>query len=385
MATRYPRIGMHTRKPSPKNSREKPLQRPKSCRKRWTTVLKSTLRKKPWDHKRRRVRRRTDHRTTSRNPSPTNQPQRAVPTYFSRRSYTRQGPMAHPAPRRARIGTTDIPGTRISDHGSSKHSSERRCSPYCLSSDHRRPSSSSGRCSDRGRERNSTSRAATPTNSRRHDSTGQQGSSARSRTEGRDSGSTAQPASSSLSRHETTSRANLSGHPGLSQQASERDRRGSMDHPVALSMPTRRGLTTDRSRSSSNDEIRIIHVSEKSTESVAPADVTSHADGSVEVANPAQLADSAQFADTANTASPSEAADPARTADSAGEPEFTCEEQPCWPGTAESAGPARMDGPSQQQPAARADPAGITDPFQDQSAVGPSSVSRPRLMPGFDH
>ena len=106
-----------------------------------------------------------------------------------------------------------------SNRGSSRHSSERRRSPHHHSSDHRRPSSSSGRSSDRGRERNSTSRAATPIDSRHHDSTGQQGSSWWSRAEGRDSGSTAQPAASSLSRRETTSRADPSDHPGSSQQA----------------------------------------------------------------------------------------------------------------------------------------------------------------------
>ena len=67
----------------------------------------------PWDRKRRRVRSQTDHRTTSRNPSPTNQPQRAVPAEFSHRSYARQGPMAS-GPRQARIGITDVRGMRIS-------------------------------------------------------------------------------------------------------------------------------------------------------------------------------------------------------------------------------------------------------------------------------
>ena len=104
---------MCTKKSSPRSSREKPLQRPKSCRKRWTIVLRSTLWKKPWDPKR-RVRSKTDHRTTSRNPSPTSQPQRAVPAEFSHRLYDRQGPMAHPGPRRARIGITEVPGMRIS-------------------------------------------------------------------------------------------------------------------------------------------------------------------------------------------------------------------------------------------------------------------------------
>ena len=91
----YPRIGTRMKKPSPRNSREKPLQHPKSCRKRWMTVLKSTLLKKPWDHKIRRVRRRTDHYTTSRNPSPTSKPQRAVLAEFSRRLYARRGPIWH--------------------------------------------------------------------------------------------------------------------------------------------------------------------------------------------------------------------------------------------------------------------------------------------------
>ena len=102
-----------------------------------------------------------------------------------------------------------------SDHGSSRHLSEWRRSPHHHSSELRRPSSSSGQ------EKNSTSRAATPTDSRRHNSMGQQGSSRQSRAEGRDSGSTAQPAASNLSRRETTSGADLSGHPGSSQQASE--------------------------------------------------------------------------------------------------------------------------------------------------------------------
>ena len=98
---------------SPRSSREKPPQHPKSCRKRWTIVLKSTLQKKPWDPKRRRVRNRTDHRTTSRNPSLTNQPQRAVLAQFNCRSYARRGPMACPGLRRALIGITDDPGMRI--------------------------------------------------------------------------------------------------------------------------------------------------------------------------------------------------------------------------------------------------------------------------------
>ena len=109
----YLRIRTCTKKSSPRSSREKPLQRPKSCRKRLTIMLKSTLWKKPWDRKR-RIRSRTDHRTTSRNPCPTSQPQRAVPAEFSHRLYDRQGPMAHPGPRRARIGITDVPGMRIS-------------------------------------------------------------------------------------------------------------------------------------------------------------------------------------------------------------------------------------------------------------------------------
>ena len=272
-----------------------------------------------------------------------------------------------------------------SDRGSSRHSSEWRRSSHRHSSDHRHLSSSSGHSSDRGWERNSTSRAATPTDSCHLDSTGQQGSLRWSRTEGRDSGSKAQPAASSLSRRGTTSCANPSNHPGSSQQAREWDWHGSMDLPVSPSMPTRRGSTTDWSRSSSSGEIHIVHVSKKYTDSVAPADVTSRADSQAEVANPAQLADSAQFADMVDTASPSEAADPARMADSAVEPEFTREEQPRWPGTAESAGPSGMDGPSRPQLAAHADQAGITDPLQDQSAVGSSSVSRPCLMPGFDH
>ena len=98
---------------SPRSSREKPPQHPKSCRKRWTIVLKSTLQKKPWDRKRRRVRNRTDHLTTSRNPSQTNQPQRAVLAQFNWRSYARRGPMACPGLRRALIGITDIPGMKI--------------------------------------------------------------------------------------------------------------------------------------------------------------------------------------------------------------------------------------------------------------------------------
>ena len=76
-------------------------------------VLKSMLWRKPWDRKRRRVRSRTDHRITNRSPSLTNQPQRAVPAEFSRRSYASRGPMARPGPRRARITITDTPGMRI--------------------------------------------------------------------------------------------------------------------------------------------------------------------------------------------------------------------------------------------------------------------------------
>ena len=97
-------------------------------------------------------------------------------------------------------------------------------------------------------------------------------------------------------------------------------------------MPTRRGTTTDRSRSSSSDEIRIVHVSEKSTESVPPANIRSRADAPAEVADPAQLAG------PADTAYPLQGADPARQAGSAGEPEFIRGEQPCQPGTA---GPSR--------------------------------------------
>ena len=217
--------------------------------------------------------------------------------------------------------------------------------------------------------------AATPTDSRRHESTGQQGLSRRSRAEGRDSSLKAQPAASSLSRRETICRADPFGHLGSSQQACEWGRRGSADHVVSPSMPTHRGSTTDQSRSSSSGELRIVHVSEKPTESVPLADVTSRVDG------PAQLAD------PADAAGQPETADPARTADLAGEPESTRGEQPYRPSTAESAGPSRMDGPSRLQPAARADPAGVTvaDPSQDQSAVGPHTVSMPRLMSENDH
>ena len=105
-----------------------------------------------------------------------------------------------------------------------------------------------------------------------------------------------------------------------------------MDHPVSPSTPTRRGTTTDRSRSSSSGEIRIVHVSEKSTESVPPANIKSRADAPAEVADPAQLAG------PADTAYPPQGADLARQAGSAGEPEFTRGEQPCQPGTA---GPSR--------------------------------------------
>ena len=82
-------------------------------------------------------------------------------------------------------------------------------------------------------------------------------------------------------------------------------------------------MTTDRSRSSSSGEIRIVHVSEKSTESVPPANIRSQADAPAEVANPAQLAG------PADTAYPPQGADPARQAGSEGEPEFTRGE-PTW-------------------------------------------------------
>ena len=87
-------------------------------------------------------------------------------------------------------------------------------------------------------------------------------------------------------------------------------RRGSMDHPVSLSTPTHRGLTTDRSTSSSSGAIDIVHVSEKS---VPPADVMSWVDG------PAEVVDPAEIADLANMADPPQAAYPAWMASSAGE------------------------------------------------------------------
>ena len=155
-------------------------------------MLKSTLQKKPGDCNRIRVRNQTDHRTTSRNPSPTNQAHRALLAEFNCRSYACRGLMACPGLRRTRIGITDIPGMRIGARTvtpvtmvPSRHLSERQRSPHPNSSEHRRPSSSSGQ------ERNSKSRAATPTDSRRHNLMGQQGSSRWSRAEGRDSGSTA--------------------------------------------------------------------------------------------------------------------------------------------------------------------------------------------------
>ena len=231
-----------------------------------------------------------------------------------------------------------------------------------------------GRSSDRGRERNSTSRAATPIDSRHHDSTGQQGWSWWSRAEGRDSGSTAQPAASSLSRRETTSRADPSGHPGSSQQARDvvqriirylrlRPHAGvraqiDLDHPAVVRyvlstylrslqsqfhlqtsghgqtprqrLPTRHSLLAQQTRKTRHRVPR---------RPAVPGSLSSHVGSSL--ANPTQ---------------------PARRA-----------------------GLSRMGGPSRPQPPAPADPAGITDPSQDQSAVGPHSVSMPRLMPWYDH
>ena len=104
---------MRTKKPCLRSSRGKPPQRPKSCRKRWMIVLKSLLRRKPLDRNGRRVRSRMGRCITNRSQNLTNQPQRAVPVEFSRRSYTHRGPMARPGPRRSRIDITDAPGMRI--------------------------------------------------------------------------------------------------------------------------------------------------------------------------------------------------------------------------------------------------------------------------------
>ena len=152
-----------------------------------------------------------------------------------------------------------------SNRGSPRHTLGWRCSPHRHSSDHRRPSSSSGRSCDRGREWSSTSSMATSTCSCHRDPTGQQGSSGRSRAENRDSGSMTHPAGSSLSRRETTSRTDMSGHPESLQQVRERGRRGSSDFLVSLSTPPRGASTTHQSRSSSsgeNWETYCAHVSE---------------------------------------------------------------------------------------------------------------------------
>ena len=378
----YLRIRTCTKKSSPRSSREKPLQRPKSCRKRWTIMLKSTLWKKPWDRKR-RIRSRTDHRTTSRNPCPTSQPQRAVPAEFSHRLYDRQGRMAHPGPRRARIGITDVPGMRISAgtvtpatvvplgtrRNGDVHPITTAVTIDGLHHYQDVPVTEVGKgIQCQGRQLLLT---------RHHDSTGQQGPSWWSRAEGRDSGSTAQPAASFLSRHETTSRADRSGHPGSSQQARDVVQRIirylrlhphagvqpqiDLDHPAVMRyvlstylrslqsqfhqqtsghgrtprqrLPTRHSLLAQQTR------LTRYRVPTWHGRPARQGSLSSYVGSSL--ANPAQ---------------------PARRA-----------------------GPSCMNGPSRPQPPAHADPGGITDLSQDQSAVGPHSVSMSRLMPWYDH
>ena len=103
------------------------------------------------------------------------------------------------------------------DHGSHRHRLERCHLPRRHTSDHYCPASTSGRSSDRGREWSSTSCTATSAGSCHRDPTGRQGSSRQFRAEDRVCGSTAQPAASSLSKRETSSHGDLSGHPGSTQ------------------------------------------------------------------------------------------------------------------------------------------------------------------------
>ena len=111
----YLRIGMCTKKPSPRNSKRKATAASKKLLEAMDDSVEIYAPEETLGpQEKKRVRSRTDHRTTSRNPGPTNQLQRAVPAEFSCRSYARWGLMAHPGPRRARIGITDVPGMRIS-------------------------------------------------------------------------------------------------------------------------------------------------------------------------------------------------------------------------------------------------------------------------------
>ena len=163
---------------------------------------------------------------TSLNLSPTSQPRGTVSAGCSRKWSDRQSrPMARPGRRQGQIVITTIPEMKIGTETVIPatvilpDTSERRRSPHRHSSDHRRPASTSGRPSDRSWEWSSTSSTPTSTGSRHRDpSTGQQGSSRQSRAEDRACGSKAQLAASSLSKRETSSHGDLSGHPGSTQQ-----------------------------------------------------------------------------------------------------------------------------------------------------------------------
>ena len=282
MATRE--LGSARKSQVPETQEKSRCSVKKSCRKRYTTVLKSTLWKKPWDRKRRRVRRQISTCGAMIRPSPTSQPQRAVPAEFSHRSFARQGPRTRPGPRRARISTTNVPGTRIGARTitpatvvppGTRWKGDVHPIATAVTTDvhHQRqdvPVTEVGK----GIQRQGRQLQPTLVATIQRDSRGRHGGLAL--------------------RAGIASGANPSGHPGSSQQVHEQGKRGSTDFPVSPSMPTCRGSTTDRSRSSSSGEICIVHISKESTESAAPADLTSRADGPAEVADLAQLADSAQ-------------------------------------------------------------------------------------------
>ena len=94
--------------------------------------------------------------------------------------------------------------------------------------------------SERSWEWSSTSSAATSTGSRHRYPTGQPESSRQSRAKDSRYGLTA-PASSPLSRHETSSRVDSSGHPGSTQQACAKNARCGSTNSMAASSTSRYG------------------------------------------------------------------------------------------------------------------------------------------------
>ena len=199
--------------------RGKPPRRLRSCAMPWTTASRSRHLRRFWDRRKRRVVSRMRRLVTSQSQILTSQTRVTIPAGCKRKWCNHRSLMARPGRRRGRMVTTTVPEMKIGaetnsrDRGSPRHRSERHHLPRRHTSDHHRPASTSGRSSDRGREWSSTSCRTTSASSRHHDPTGQQGSSRQSHAEDRVCGSTAQPAASSLSKRETSSRGDLSGHP----------------------------------------------------------------------------------------------------------------------------------------------------------------------------